>query len=208
MLIFTFSPLLAGRATTLIVARSTSKCELQLLCTYIVFLMSFSFPDPLPIAVPHYAYLDVVVRYIPTPPSGMIDEYTNLKIRPAIHSMSSRLWMQVRSSSYWSALTDLGLRWSRIIPCSTINHLCYFYLYLDHFYHYLSQFFPCSSFNHLCYFYLYLSRCHKHGNKRWNNCWCRWRSCVFVAGLIGAFTILRHHWHKRFISTPSAYNAP
>ena len=72
-------------------------------------LMSFSFPSPIPanIKVPHWAYLDVIVRYVPTPPSGMFVEY-NL-IRQTMISTSSRLRMQVRSLSYRSAFADLVL---------------------------------------------------------------------------------------------------
>ena len=64
---FTFFLLLDGQSTMLIVPASTTKCELQFLYPYYVFLMPFSFPNPIPpsIVVPHYAYLDVVVRYVP-----------------------------------------------------------------------------------------------------------------------------------------------
>ena len=59
----TFFSLLVGRSTVLIVAAFPYKGELQFLCPYDLFLMSFSFPSPIPasIRVPHYAYLDVVV---------------------------------------------------------------------------------------------------------------------------------------------------
>ena len=59
--------LLAGRSTMSTVPSSTTKCEPQFLFQYHVFFMSFSFSDPIPssILVPHYAYLDVVVRYLP-----------------------------------------------------------------------------------------------------------------------------------------------
>ena len=120
--------------------------------------MSFSFIGPIPpsIVIPHYAYLDVVVRYVPTPSSEMSIEY-NLKIRQAIVLMSTRLRVQVRSSSYWSAFIDVGLRWSRINPCSWSNKL-------------------------YCCFYCYFSCLHKHRqeSKHWGNCWwCRWRSCPY-----------------------------
>ena len=77
------------------------------------------------------------------------------KIRQAILSMLSRLRMQVRLLSYWSALIDLGFRWSRIIPCSSSNK------------HELSN-----------YSYFYPYRCPKQESKHWGNCWwCRWRNC-------------------------------
>ena len=72
MLNFNLFRLLAGRSTMLIVPSYTTKCELRLSCPYHVFLMSlfFSFSDPIPssIVVPHYAYLDVVVRCVPRLP--------------------------------------------------------------------------------------------------------------------------------------------
>jgi hypothetical protein len=160
MLVLTFPPrLLDGRSTMLIVPGSTTKCELQFFYPYNAFLMSFSFLEPIPpsIVVPHYAYLDLKVRYIPTPSSGMSVEYY-FKIRQLILLMLPRLRMQVRSSSYCSAITDLGLRWCRIIPSSSSNKHLY----------------------NSSYCYHYPSRCLKKESKHWGNCWgCRWRCCRY-----------------------------